>query len=210
MSLGSVSRARAIFNGVMSKNSCRVVLIALLMLCGSGSVFAQIKTGDIVTISNGTNYLAVNGNNIARVQNDPTIYCLWEVTVVNNQYAFKNVGDPSRYLRVEASYKRNRWTINLKIGDENNRSLFTLQNEKKLYYTATSGQNKANCYIRYNTNWTCSTNANATGTDLTIGAGYLLHIWKCINAYIEYRLTISDPDTPAMRLSAGICLSLGN
>ena len=57
---------------------------------------------------------------------------------------------------------------------------------------------------------TAISHGSTTGTDLIIGAGYMLHIWKCINAYIEYRLTISDPDTPAMRLSAGICLSLGN
>lgn len=139
-----------------------------------GNASAQLSDGDIVTISYGTNYLAVNGNNIARVQNNPTINCLWEVTVVNNQYAFKNVGNSSRYLRVNATYKNTGankgWTITLQTTDvTNSRSLFTLQNEK-LYYTATatSGQNKANCYIRYNTNWTCSTNANATGTDLTI------------------------------------------
>ena len=52
MSLGSVSRARTMFNSVMAMNSCRVVLIALVMLvCGNLSVFAQIKDGDIVTIA---------------------------------------------------------------------------------------------------------------------------------------------------------------
>ena len=51
MSKGNVSRVRAMLNGVMSMNSCRVVLIALLMLCGSGSVFAQLAENDIVTIS---------------------------------------------------------------------------------------------------------------------------------------------------------------
>ena len=143
-----------------------VCACALFVFVGNAS--AQLSDGDIVTISNGTNYLAVNGNNIARVQNNPTINCLWEVTVVNNQYAFKNVGNSSRYLRVNATYKNKGWTITLQTTDvTNSRSLFTLQNEK-LYYTATSGKNTANCYIRYNTNWTGSTDANATGTDLTI------------------------------------------
>ena len=139
-----------------------------------GNAAAQLANGDIITISSGTNYLAVKDNNIARVQNDPTIYCLWEVTVVNNQYAFKNVGNSSRYLRVEANYKdkgQNKgWTITLQTTDvTNSRSLFTLDG-KKLYYTAisTSGNKRAECYIRYNTNWTCSTNSTDNGTDLTI------------------------------------------
>ena len=72
MSLGSLSRARAIIYSVMFKNSCRVVLIALLMLvCGSGSVFAQLADGDIITISiqtgsygsRVTHYLSANERN---------------------------------------------------------------------------------------------------------------------------------------------------
>ena len=56
MSLGSVSRARAIFNSVMAMNGCRVVLIALMIVCGNVSMFAQniddyLNDGDIVTIS---------------------------------------------------------------------------------------------------------------------------------------------------------------
>lgn len=56
---------------------------------------------------------------------------------------------------------------------------------------------------------TAISHGSTTGTDLIIGAGYLLHIWKCINAYTEYRFTISDPDSPGKGLSAGICLTFG-
>ena len=106
MSLGSVSRARAMFNSVMAKNSCRVVLIALLMLCGSGSVFAQIKTGDTITISyvnNGTyNYLAAN-NNLDGVTRATTASknCLWVLEIIDGKYTFKSVMNPAKYLRVD-------------------------------------------------------------------------------------------------------------
>jgi hypothetical protein len=50
---------------------------------------------------------------------------------------------------------------------------------------------------------------STTGTDFCIGAGYMLHIWKSIYAYTEYRLTVSEPDSPGRRLSAGICLTFG-
>lgn len=56
---------------------------------------------------------------------------------------------------------------------------------------------------------TAISHGSSTGTDIIIGAGYLLHIWKCINAYTEYRFTISDPDSPLKGLSAGICLTFG-
>ena len=95
MSLGSLSRARAIIYSVMFKNSCRVVLIALMMLCGSGSVFAQLATGDTITIRyNGSNnYLAVNSssNTLMYVSGNPTIECLWIVTISDGKYSFESV-----------------------------------------------------------------------------------------------------------------------
>ena len=111
MSLGSVTRARAIFNGVMSMNSCRVVLIALVMLvCGNLSVFAQIKTGDIVTICYETtsygqsttyNYLAINDalNDVERVTK-PSENCLWVLEIINDKYIFKSVMNPAKYLHI--------------------------------------------------------------------------------------------------------------
>lgn len=105
MSLGSVSRARAIFNGVMSKNGCRVVLIALLMfVCGSVSMFAQIADGDIITIkyNNSNNYLAVSGNSLTNHNGDPTTECLWIVHIDKGNYSFENLSlrnNDVRYLR---------------------------------------------------------------------------------------------------------------
>lgn len=106
MSLGSVSRARAMLNGVMSMNSCRVVLIALLMLvCGNLSMFAQIKTGDTITISyvnNGTyNYLAAN-NNLDGVTRATTASknCLWVLEIIDGKYTFKSVVDQDKCLRI--------------------------------------------------------------------------------------------------------------
>ena len=111
MSKGSISRARAMFNSVMSKNSYRVVLIALMMLCGSVSVFAQLADGDIITISiqttdrwnTTTHYLSANmdNNNVADVTGTPTLYSLWKVSKVEgnaNQFTFTNVGDPTKKL----------------------------------------------------------------------------------------------------------------
>lgn len=110
MSLDSVSRARAIFNGVMSMNGCRVVLIALLMfVCGNGAVFAQLANGDTITIRFNNNYLAVNANKdgLANVENTPTINCLWKVTINrSNQYSFESVaanGAGKRYLRADGN-----------------------------------------------------------------------------------------------------------
>jgi hypothetical protein len=97
-------------NGVMSMNSCRVVLIALLMLvCGSGSLFAQIKTGDIVTICYETtrngqttyNYLAINDalNGVERITT-PSENCLWVLEIIDGKYTFKSVINQTKYLQV--------------------------------------------------------------------------------------------------------------
>lgn len=46
-------------------------------------------------------------------------------------------------------------------------------------------------------------------TSLNIGAGFLQHIWKHINIYTEYRLSIPEKEFSPNGLSAGICLSFG-
>lgn len=54
---------------------------------------------------------------------------------------------------------------------------------------------------------------NVSGTDLGIGAGYIMHIWKFLNLYIEYRVglkeVIGNDSFPVRGLSAGICLTFG-
>lgn len=174
MSLGSLSRARAIFNGVMSKNSCRVVLIALLMLvCGNGLVFAQLADNDIVTISvtttdrNGNvtyHYLsAVENQNTVTDKTTPDKYSLWQVAKTGDQYSFKNVGASDKYLYITAKRTNgNSWTVSL--GTSNVGQNYTLTDDAELYYTAQDGWRTATCYIRYNNGWTSSTSNSSSLT----------------------------------------------
>ena len=159
MSLGSASRARAIFNGVMSKNSCRVVLIALVMLvCGNVSVLAQIKTGDTITISylnNGTyNYLAAN-NNLDGVTDvtSPTMKCLWRITISGASYTFENIADLSKKLYVKESGgpgNGNR-TYTLTLGSNASSFTFSGSNEINQAQGGLSYYNSkvTSLYIRY-------------------------------------------------------------
>ena len=48
-----------------------------------------------------------------------------------------------------------------------------------------------------------------SGTGLDIGMGFLQHIWRQINIYTEYRLTVQKNDNRTNTLSAGICLTFG-
>lgn len=174
MSKGNVSRVRATLNGVMSINSCRVVLIALLMLvCGNVSVFAQLAENDIVTISvtttdrNGNvtyHYLsAVENRNTVTDKNTPDEYSLWQVAKTNNQYSFKNVGAGDKYLYITATRSNgNSWTVSL--GTSESGQNYTLTDDAKLYYTAQDGRRTATCYIRYNNGWTSSTSNSSSLT----------------------------------------------
>ena len=73
------------------------------------NVAAQLSNGAFVTISNGTYYLAVNGDNIARVQNNnPTINCLWKVVKEGDNYSFESVSSVGKYLYV---YKDISWQV---------------------------------------------------------------------------------------------------
>lgn len=54
---------------------------------------------------------------------------------------------------------------------------------------------------------------NISGTDFCLGCGHLMHIWRCLNLYIEYRVgmkeTIKADNFPVKGLSAGISLTFG-
>ena len=54
---------------------------------------------------------------------------------------------------------------------------------------------------------------NISGTDFCLGCGHLMHIWRCLNLYIEYRVgmkeTIKANNFPVKGLSAGISLTFG-
>lgn len=49
----------------------------------------------------------------------------------------------------------------------------------------------------------------ASRTRLNIGAGFLQHIWKHINIYTEYRLSIPENELCPNGLSAGVYLTFG-
>lgn len=55
------------------------------------------------------------------------------------------------------------------------------------------------------------THGSLSGTDFRIGAGYIMHIWKSVNIYIEYSIglkgTIDKEFFPVRGLSAGVCLT---
>ena len=163
MSLGSVSRARAIFiNGVMSMNSCRVVLITLLMLvCGNVSMFAQLATGDTITIRYKDNnyYLSVNANKngLTNVDETPTINCLWIVTInKSNQYSFESVaanGTGRRFLRTDEngnlSLNNNESSL---FGLGTNEDVTNVPNQLtgRFYYNYRTNRYR---YIQYNNSW---------------------------------------------------------
>ena len=120
MSKGNVSRARVMLSGVMSMNSCRVVLIALMMLvCGNGSVFAQLAIGDTITIRyNGSNnYLAVKGRKeLTNVSGNPTIECLWIVTISDGKYSFESVSLKNDKVEKKNLYVKNKNSSTLQLG----------------------------------------------------------------------------------------------
>lgn len=175
MSKGSLSRVRAMFDSVMAKNSSRVVLIALLMLCGRGSVFAQIKDGDIVTICyeatdrNGnvtsTNYLYANGTSIS----DKTTYdesCLWKITISGTNYSFQNVKTPTYNLY---TYKGNGNTYNLTLGNTASSFVFNGSNVDNVAQGTLSYKysNNSTRYIRFSNNNFQMSNTNNSNS-LTI------------------------------------------
>lgn len=163
MSLGSVSRARVMFNSVMAKKACRVVLIALLMLvCGNVSMFAQLVTGDTITIRyNGSNnYLAVNNNNsLTYYSGDkPTVECLWIVTVSGSNYSFKSVSlenknVTNRNLQGQDGTKLQLGRTGSTFGLGTNGDVTNVSNQVtgRFYYYTDS--NKRYRYIQYNNGW---------------------------------------------------------
>ena len=144
----------------------RYIYIVFVCACALfvfvGNAAAQLSNGDIVTISNGTNYLAVNGNNIARVQN-PTINCLWEVVKEDDNYSFESVSSVGKYLYV---YKdKNNYT--LRLGAIAAFTISTTQSDDnksigKLYNTAQKR------YIRYRNNSWQTADKEGDATSLTL------------------------------------------
>ena len=159
MSLGSLSRARAIIYSVMFKNSCRVVLIALLMLCGSGSVFAQDTIISISVVSGGTRYyFADNGSGTITNPSNLTSNCLWVIQKqgnTGNQYTFKNVGT-GRWLR----YASNAFSLTTSNGST---CVLSTAFTSPVTEATLRGSNNGR-YLRYDKGW----KANNSSSSLTI------------------------------------------
>ena len=64
----------------------------------------DIQSGDIITISNGSNYLAVNnaGDGIVN-KTSVDEYCYWKVTITGTTYTFESVKFEGKYLRINRS-----------------------------------------------------------------------------------------------------------
>ena len=112
-----------------------------------------IQSGDIITISSGKNYLAVDGNSLTNAT-AITNNCYWEVTITGTTYTFKSV-TAGTYLRINSSGYSN---YTLALGSELN---FTKQGDT-YYATIQSGYGTTSRYIRYNNGWTTSNSGNAS------------------------------------------------
>ena len=165
MSLGSLSRARAMFISVMAKNSSRVVLIALLMLvCGNLSMFAQLANGDTITIRyNGSNnYLAVNNNNsLTYYSGDkPTVECLWIVTINGRNYSFESVSLKNKNVTNRKLQGQDGTTLQLggtgsTFGLGTNEDVTNVANQVtgRFYYMYTQNRENRYRFIQYNSGW---------------------------------------------------------
>ena len=88
----------------------RILLVVLSMVCGSMSASAQIKDGDIVTISQkeGDTYKYMTLTNNwpgLTYSTTPNVNCLWKVNKVgDNQFTFQSIADETLYLRGGQTY----------------------------------------------------------------------------------------------------------
>ena len=164
MSKGNVSRVRAMFNSVMSMNSCRVVLITLMMLCGNLSMFAQLADGDTITIRyNGSNnYLAVNNNNsLTYYSGDkPTVECLWIVTINGRNYSFESVSLKNKNVTNRKLQGQDETTLQLggtgsTFGLGTNGDVTNVANQVtgRFYYMYTQNRENRYRFIQYNSGW---------------------------------------------------------
>ena len=145
----------------------RILLVVLSMVCGSMSASAQIKDGDIVSISykdgDTYNYLTLWTKNLpynyiyefyGGIGNltSPTIESLWRVIAVGqNQFAFQNIYDESVYLRGDAK-------MSGYMGNAAEGTAFFYNQNKTITYLNASG------YTRYvylsNGYWSTSTTSS--------------------------------------------------
>ena len=110
----------------------RILLVVLSMICGSMSASAQIKDGDIVTISQKEGdtykYMTLTNNWPGLTHSTtPDVNCLWKVNKVgDNQFTFQSIADKTLYLRGGQ-------TMNVYTGTNSSGTAFFYE-EDMLYY----------------------------------------------------------------------------
>ena len=145
-------------NHSISRKSHYLGIMLLLLTFISISSFAQAQwsNGDVITISSGNNYLAINGSSITSVTS-VTVNALWEVSVTNasgtNRYSFKNVGN-GQYLAVPSNWGQ--YSLIL-VSSVSSVSQWTLSNSKLANVDR-------NVYLRYNKGWSLVLNNNNAST----------------------------------------------
>ena len=163
----------------------RILLVVLSIVCGSMSASAQIKDGDIVTISQKEgdtyNYLTLWTKNLpynyiyefyGGIGNltSPTIESLWRVIAVGqNQFAFQSMFDGSIYLRGDAK-------MSGYMGNAAEGTAFFYNQNKTITYLNASG------YTRYvylsNGYW-------STSTTSSYGKPLEIEKWEIAGAGVE-------------------------
>ena len=145
-------------NHSISRKSHYLGIMLLLLTFISISSFAQAQwsNGDVITISSGNNYLAINGSSITSVTS-VTVNALWEVSVTNasgtNRYSFKNVGN-GQYLAIQSN--NNQISLIL-VSSVSSVSQWTLSNSKLANVVR-------NVYLRYNKGGSLVLNNNNAST----------------------------------------------
>ncbi|MBQ2290689.1 MAG: T9SS type A sorting domain-containing protein [Paludibacteraceae bacterium] len=132
----------------------RILLVVLSMVCGSMSASAQIKDGDIVSISykDGDTYyyMALNESGYYGIKSttSQSIECLWKVIEGGqNQYAFQSIANPTKHI-----------SGNYTFTTANTGTAFTYDNDKHLSFFRYNYTFYA--YITNNQYWSGATQIN--------------------------------------------------
>ena len=146
----------------MMKRYFYILLLCACAMCSFvGNASAQIKTGDVVTIRYGNNYLGVNNNanaieNITDLSTAKT-RALWTVTISGNAYSFVSVVNDQKELRGSNNA--------LSLTETGSSFTFNGTNANGSYVATGTLAYGSNRYIRYNNGWKIERN---NSTSLTI------------------------------------------
>ncbi len=179
------------------------------MLFVSTAAQAQV-TGDIVTISNGNNYLGVNENGtaIATVAyNNVDEHCYWRVTVSGDTYTFQSVIGNQRYLNIPNT-NNNNLTLGNSQDITKNGNYFYRHSGNRSYYIYFDG---ANWIARNNTNYRTELDLNIIPKHSFVSVdpadGDELSELSTITIKAEDNVTINAVNEDAISISGGATIS---